>query len=149
MDLYKMRYMSIMVSVGISFYYLIGYPAKCLVSPTSMTEILLEFLTQFQRVKFTATSSIPVSCCWNACFHLTYSPSHWHAPWSITNSGFFSCLISSQSAFVRTFLILNTWINYIFALCQPQSCEHMNVQYITKVVSIFQLQNKPQKANYI
>lgn len=66
-------------------------------------------------MKFMAPSCIPVSCClWkNVCFHLLHSPSHWHAPRSITNSGFFSCLISSQSAFVRTFLMLNTWINFI------------------------------------
>lgn len=48
----------------------------------------------------------------NVCFHL-HSPSHWHAPRSIPNSGFFSCLILSQSVFVWTFLMLNTWINFI------------------------------------
>lgn len=37
-----------------------------------------------------------------------------------------------------------------FALCQPQSCEHMNVHYITRVVYIFiSYQNHSQKANYI
>lgn len=82
----------------------------------------------------------------NVCFYLLHSPSHWHAPRSITNSGFFSCLISSQSAFVHTFLILNTWINYILH-CVNHKAVNMWMYTISQVLSIFF--KMPQKANYI
>lgn len=79
---------------------------------TGMTVKLLEFLpNSTSEVHGSFLHSCFMLSLKNVCFHLLHSPSHEMR--SITNSGFFSCLISSQSVFVRTFLILNTWIHFI------------------------------------
>lgn len=97
------------------FVYLIGYDLDSLaiLKSTGMTGKLLEFLLNSRsEVHGCFLHSCFMLSLKNVCFHLLHSPSHWHALRSITNSSFFSCLISSQSAFVRTFLMLNTWINF-------------------------------------
>lgn len=135
-----------------SFIYLIGYDLDSLVHSLVHRNDwqTVGILTQFQEwSSWLLPAFLFYVVSKNVCFHLLHSPSHWHAPQSITNSGFFSCLISSQSAFVQTFLMLNTWINFILH-CVNHKAVHTWMYTTSQGLSIFFLfHKKPQKANYI